>query len=271
MIDQSLTRSPAASPIASEGSFERPPICHTSESALLLALPPAPHEAARPLGSRPCGGVSTQRTNDEHRRARRGGAEEPAPGEPTYAEPLAALTPGSGVQRVRPVIRSGVRTGALAAIAMLVMLAVGVGVVTLGLSSRPVGGPAVGSEGTGSIVAPSETPALAPSSGCSIVPASTTAGGCGAVPSAAFVGGEQLWTQAGGNFRDVLRCLRRQHEQDRDEVQPAALGTPTGEPGDAARRTHRGRPASSHPESRPALAADCGARVVLACGLLVGW
>lgn len=114
------------------------------------------------------------------------------PGEPTYAEPLAALTPGSGVQRVRPVIRSGVRTGALAAIAMLVMLAVGVGVVTLGLSSRPVGGPAVGSEGTGSIVAPSETPALAPSSGCSIVPASTTAGGCGAVPSAAFVGGEQL-------------------------------------------------------------------------------
>ena len=106
-------------------------------------------------------------------------------GEPTYAEPLAALVPGSGVQRVRPVIRSRVRTGALAAVAMLVVLAVGVGVLTLGLSSRPAGGPAVRSEGTGNIVAPSETPALVPSSGCSVVPALATAGGCGATPSAA--------------------------------------------------------------------------------------
>jgi hypothetical protein len=107
-------------------------------------------------------------------------------GEPTYAEPLAALVPGSGVQRVRPVIRSGARTGARAAIAILVVLAVGVGAITVGLSSRPVGGPAVGSEGTGGTAAPSETPALVPSSGCSILPAPATAGGCGALPSAAW-------------------------------------------------------------------------------------
>jgi LysM repeat protein len=106
-------------------------------------------------------------------------------GEPTYAEPLAGLVPASGVHRVRPVMRSRVRTGALAAIAMLIVLAVGVGVVTVRLSSRPAGGPAVGSEGTGGTAAPSGTPALAPSPGCSIVPAVTTVGGCGALPSAA--------------------------------------------------------------------------------------
>jgi LysM repeat protein len=102
-----------------------------------------------------------------------------------YAEPLAALVASPGVRRVRPVVRSKVRTGALAAIAMLVVLAVGVGVVTPGLLSRPAAGPAVGSEGTGSTVAPSQTPALAPSPGCSSVPVPTTAGGCGALPSAA--------------------------------------------------------------------------------------
>ena len=102
-----------------------------------------------------------------------------------YAEPLAALVASPGVRRVRPVVRSKVRMGALAAIAMLVVLAVGVGVVTAGLLSRPAAGPAVGSEGTGSTVAPSQTPALAPSPGCSIVPVPTTAGGCGALPSAA--------------------------------------------------------------------------------------
>lgn len=106
-------------------------------------------------------------------------------GEPTYAEPLAALVRVSGVQRLRPVRRSRVRTGALAAIAMLVVLAFGVGVVTVGLSSRPAGGPAMGSEGTGSTGAPSPTPALAPSSGCSIMPADATSQGCGAEPSAA--------------------------------------------------------------------------------------
>ena len=102
-----------------------------------------------------------------------------------YAEPLAALVASPGVRRVRPVVRSKVRTGALAAIAMLVVLAVGVGVVTAGLLSRPAAGPAVGSEGTGSTVAPSQTPALAPSPGCSIVPAVGSPDVCGVNPSAA--------------------------------------------------------------------------------------
>ena len=106
-------------------------------------------------------------------------------GEPTYAEPLAGLVPASGVQRVRPVMRSRVRTSALAAIAMLIVLAIGAGMVTVGLSSRPAAGPAVGSEGAGSTVAPSETPALAPSPGCSIVPAVGSPDVCGVNPSAA--------------------------------------------------------------------------------------
>jgi LysM repeat protein len=106
-------------------------------------------------------------------------------GEPTYAEPLAGLVPASGVQRVRPVMRSRVRTGALAAIAMLIVLAIGAGMVTVGLSSRPAAGPAVGSEGAGSTVAPSETPALAPSPGCSIVPAVGSPDVCGVNPSTA--------------------------------------------------------------------------------------
>jgi LysM repeat protein len=109
--------------------------------------------------------------------------------EPTYAEPLAALVPGSGVQRLRPVTRSRVRTGALAAVAMLAVLAVGVGVLAVGRSGRPAVGPAVESQGTGSVVAASKTPASVPSSGCSIVPAPTAALGCGAMPSAASSAG----------------------------------------------------------------------------------
>jgi hypothetical protein len=105
--------------------------------------------------------------------------------EPTYAEPMAALVPGSGVQRVRLVARSRVRTGALAVVAMLAVLAIGVGAMAVGLSSRPAVGPVVGSEGTGNIVAASQIPAPVPSSGCSIVPAPTTALGCGAMPRAA--------------------------------------------------------------------------------------
>src|SRR5450830_446202 len=52
------------------------PICRTSESAVLLELLPAPHEATRPAGSRLCGGVSKPRTDYEHRRAHQSGPEE---------------------------------------------------------------------------------------------------------------------------------------------------------------------------------------------------
>ena len=62
--------------------------------------------------------------------------------ERAYAEPLGAVVAGSVVQRVRPVVRSKGRTGGLAAVAIVVvLLALGVGFATVGLSSWPPAGP----------------------------------------------------------------------------------------------------------------------------------
>ena len=64
--------------------------------------------------------------------------------ERTYVEPLSSFVASevAGLQRVRPVVRPRVRPGAVAAIAMIIIvLAVGVGVATVGLSGRPAAGP----------------------------------------------------------------------------------------------------------------------------------
>jgi LysM repeat protein len=120
--------------------------------------------------------------------------------ERNYVEPLTALvaSAGAGVQRVRPVVRSRGRTGGLAAVAIVVvLLAAGIGLATVGLPNGTAIGPPVGSgQPNGSktprieVTIPSG-PVVSPA--CSIVPAAPTTQGCGAspitAPSAASAGG----------------------------------------------------------------------------------
>lgn len=75
--------------------------------------------------------------------------------ERAYDEPMAALVSGEGLQRVRPTMRSRMRTGALPGVAGLALvLALGVGWAVVGLPhDRGVGGPS-GAPQTGSGTTP---------------------------------------------------------------------------------------------------------------------
>ena len=109
--------------------------------------------------------------------------------ERTYVEPLTALvaSAGAGVQRVRPVVGSSGRTGRLAVVAMVVvLLAAGIGLATVGLPHGPALGPAgVSGQPNGTQTRGMEVttpPGFEVSPGCSIVPSAPTAQGCGGSP-----------------------------------------------------------------------------------------